>query len=48
MSDKLSQEKKLKKLYHSIALKYNMTDDELKELVNSPYEFSREKLELYS
>lgn len=44
MSDKLSQEKKLKKLYHSIALKYNMTDDELKELVNSPYEFSREKI----
>lgn len=44
MSDKLSQEKKLKKLYHSIALKYNMTDEELKELVNSPYEFSREKI----
>lgn len=43
-NDKLLHEKKLKQLYHRMGLKHNMTDEDLKILVNSPYEFSREKI----
>ena len=33
---------KLKKLIHRIGLKYNLRDSEIKELVESPYEFTKE------
>lgn len=34
---------KIKKLIHSIGLKYNLSDEVVKKIVESPYEFSREK-----
>lgn len=37
---------KLKKLIHSIGLKYNLTDDTIKQLVESPYEFTAEKVQV--
>lgn len=37
-------EKKIKDLIHSHALKNNMTDDEFRSLVESPYEFTYEKM----
>jgi hypothetical protein len=37
-------ERKIKKLYHKLGLKYNMTDKDIMDLINSPYEFSREKI----
>lgn len=35
---------KVKKLIHSMALKYNMSDEDMKNLVNSPYEFAYDKM----
>lgn len=35
---------KVKELIHSMALKYNMSDEDMKNLVNSPYEFTKEKI----
>jgi hypothetical protein len=35
---------KINKLIHSIALKYNMSDDDMKNLLHSPYEFTKEKV----
>lgn len=35
---------KIKKIIHSMALKYNMSDDDMKNLVNSPYEFTYNKI----
>jgi hypothetical protein len=38
-------DRKLFALYHKIGLKYNLTDSEIKELAESPYEFTKEKLD---
>lgn len=35
---------KIKKLIHSIALNYNMSDQDMINLLNSPYEFAKEKI----
>lgn len=37
-------EDKIKKLIHSMALKYNMSDEDMKNLLHSPYEFSKGKI----
>tara|TARA_R110000772_G_scaffold54130_2_gene123602 strand:+ start:5115 stop:5408 length:294 start_codon:yes stop_codon:yes gene_type:complete len=39
-----SNKKKLKALIHSIGLKYNLADDVIKDLVNSPYLFTYETI----
>lgn len=38
---------KVRKLIHSMALKYNMSDEEMKNLVNSPYEFTHDKMKTF-
>jgi len=38
------EDQKLNKMFHSLSLKYNMPVKDIKELVNSPYEFTEEKL----
>lgn len=35
---------KVDKLIHSIALKYNMSDEDMTNLIGSPYEFAKEKI----
>lgn len=35
---------KIKKLMHSLALKYNISDSDMEEIIGSPYEFTKEKL----
>jgi hypothetical protein len=35
---------KLKKLMHELSLKYNLSANEIKEIVESPYEFAASKL----
>lgn len=35
---------KVNKLIHSMALKYNMSDDDMKNLLHSPYEFTKKKI----
>lgn len=35
---------KVDKLIHSIALEYNMSDEEMKNLLYSPYEFAHSKI----
>lgn len=37
-------EVKIKNLIHSMALKYNMSDEDMKNLLNSPYEFAKIKI----
>lgn len=37
-------EDKVNKLIHSMALKYNMSDKDMKNLVSSPYEFTKLKM----
>lgn len=36
---------KKNKLIHKLGLKYNLTDETIKQLVESPYEFTAEKLQ---
>lgn len=36
---------KTDKLIHKLGLKYNLTDETIKKLVESPYEFTAEKLQ---
>lgn len=38
------ENKKIKDLRHSIGLKYNMTDETIKQLVDSPFEFTKKIL----
>lgn len=38
------EKKKIDLLIHSIGLKYNMSDQEIKEIVESPYEFTHEQI----
>jgi len=35
---------KIKALIHSIGLKYNLQDEVINKIVNSPYKFTREKI----
>lgn len=35
---------KINRLIHSIGLKYNLTDDEIRKIVQSPFEFTEQKL----
>jgi hypothetical protein len=37
-------ELKIKNLIHSIGLKFNLTDKEINEIINSQYEFIKEKI----
>ena len=37
-------EKKIKQLIHKIGLKYNLTDKQVEEIINSQYEFIKEKI----
>lgn len=37
-----SDEKKIEALIHSLGLKYNLQDDIIKKIVNSPYKFTKE------
>jgi len=37
-------DKKIKKLMHSLGLKYNLPDHVVKQIVESPYEFAYEQL----
>lgn len=43
MSDK-RQEKKINELYHRLSLKYGLSKEEIKQIVESPYEFTKETL----
>lgn len=38
------QEKKLNKLYHKLSLKYNISKQDIKDVVESPYAFTKDKL----
>jgi len=44
MINKEVDEKKVKALIHSLGLKYNLQDDVINKIVNSPYKFTREKI----
>jgi hypothetical protein len=43
MSKKI-QDKALDKLYHKLSLKYNMSKQEIQDIVESPYAFTKERL----
>lgn len=38
-----NDERKVKQLIHRLGLKYNLRDEEIKQIVNSPFEFAAEK-----
>lgn len=38
-----TDEVKVKKLIHRLGLKYNLRDEEIKQIINSPFEFAAEK-----
>lgn len=37
-------EDKINKLIHSLGLKYNLQDEVIKKIINSPYKFTRNKI----
>ena len=39
-----SNEDKIKILIHRLGLQYNLKDDEIRKIVNSPYKFTRETI----
>lgn len=39
-----SNEDKIKILIHKLGLQYNLKDDEIRKIVNSPYKFTRETI----
>lgn len=41
----MSNEGKIKQLIHKLGLKYHLTDEETKQIVESQFEFTREKLD---
>jgi hypothetical protein len=42
--DSTISDKKVKALIHSIGLKYNLRDEEVQKIINSPYQFTRETI----
>ena len=38
-------DKKLKKLYHKVGLMNNLTDEQVRQIAESPYEFTKEQLD---